>query len=584
MVRQANDIVSVIGEYIPLKRRGRLYVGLCPFHDDHHPSLTVDPSRQIFRCWACGKGGDVFAFVQERERVGFREALEFLARRANVPLRRGQTPSEARQRLQLYDLMKWAEECFQRYLLEAEDARPARLYLAERGLNPQTIQTYGIGYAPDCWTWLVREASHAGWTEELLIVAGLAGRRESDGSCFDRFRDRVMFPIRDVRGRTVGFGGRILPSSPNAGTSPKYYNSADTPLFTKSEHLYGLDRARLAGEREGYLAVVEGYTDVLMAHQMGVLQVVATLGTALNVRHILQLKRYVPRVVLVFDADAGGERGVDRALELFVSQDVDLAIATLPPGLDPCDLLLRDGPEAFRQVLGSAVDALEFKLRQEMSPENLSSVNGTAEALDRVLGVLAAAPDMPGQAGALRRDLVLTRVAQRARVDLRQVWRRYRELVRAKRLANNSNKAAPSASTVRPKPAEVQLLQILLAEPEFVGRAVAGVGLDDISHPGLRTLLAELYALHAQGVFPTIDQLRLRLEDRPRLAQAATRLHLAGLELPDRRIALEQLLEVFQKRRERQVAYRLQGQLQSLPNDAPVPVELLRKLQELGRT
>jgi DNA primase len=584
MVRQANDIVSVIGEYIPLKRRGRLYVGLCPFHDDHHPSLTVDPNRQIFRCWACGKGGDVFAFVQERERVGFREALEFLARRANVPLRRGQPPSEARQRLQLYDVMRWAEECFQRYLLEAEDARRARLYLAERGLNAQTIQSYGIGYAPDCWTWLVREARHAGWAEELLIVAGLAGRRESDGTCFDRFRDRVMFPIRDVRGRTVGFGGRILPSSPNAGTSPKYYNSADTPLFTKSEHLYGLDRARLAGEREGYLAVVEGYTDVLMAHQMGVLQVVATLGTALNVRHILQLKRYVPRVVLVFDADAGGERGVDRALELFVSQDVDLAIATLPPGLDPCDLLLRDGPEAFRQVLSSAVDALEFKLRQEMSPEKLSSVNGTAEALDRVLGVLAAAPDMPGQAGVLRRDLVLTRVAQRARVDLRQVWRRYRELVRAKRLANNSKKAAPPAPTVRPEPAEVQLLQILLAEPEFVGRAVAGVGLDDIRHPGLRTLLEELYGLHAQGVSPTIDQLRLRLEDRPRLAQAASRLHLAGLELPDRRSALEQLLEVFQKRRDKQVANRLQGQLQSLPNDAPVPVELLRRLQELGRT
>ncbi len=188
----------------------------------------------------------------------------------------------------------------------------------------------------------------------------VADRREGAGF-FDRFRDRLMFPIRDSRGQTVGFGGRILPDSPFAERGPKYYNSSETPLFLKKELLYGLDVARQAAANEGYLAVVEGYTDVLMAHQAGVTHVVATMGTALNESHVRQLRRFVPKVVLVFDADAGGETGVDRALEIFVGCDVELAIATLPEGLDPCDLITKQGVDPFVRALRNSVDALDFK-------------------------------------------------------------------------------------------------------------------------------------------------------------------------------------------------------------------------------
>src|SRR6266849_1856234 len=240
------------------------------------------------------------------------------------------------------------------------------------------------------------------WSLRFGLCAGFLARRQEGNGYYDRFRDRVIFPIRDARGQTVGFGGRILPSSPLSAKWPKYINSSETPLFTKSEQLYGLDQARQAGMTAGYLAVVEGYTDVLMAHQMGVPQVVATLGTALNARHVQHLRRFVPKVVLVFDADAGGNTGVDRALEIFVSHNVDLAIATLPEGKDPCDLLGEDGgAESFRRVLANAVDALDFKLNQLLAADGSTSIEGKRKVVEALLSVIALAPEMSGEGGEL---------------------------------------------------------------------------------------------------------------------------------------------------------------------------------------
>jgi DNA primase len=237
-----------------------------------------------------------------------------------------------------------------------------------------------------------------------------------------------MFPIRDVRGRTVGFGGRILPNSPLLPRAAKYYNSADTPLFKKSELLYGLDLARQAAASGGEIAVVEGYTDVMMAHQCGVTNVVATMGTALTASHVFQLRRFVPKIVLVFDADAGGSTGVDRALELFASTDVDLRIARLPDQLDPCDLLASEGAPAFRKVLESAVDPVDYKLNLLLSQDSAQTVAGQQRAIDAVLGILALAPDNPGEAGQLRRQAITTRIASRLRLDHKTVWNRFWEL------------------------------------------------------------------------------------------------------------------------------------------------------------
>ncbi|GIW85100.1 MAG: hypothetical protein KatS3mg107_0760 [Gemmataceae bacterium] len=354
-IKAACDIVSVVGSYLTLKPAGATFKGLCPFHDDTRPSLDVDPRRQRYRCWACGAYGDVFQFVMAMEKVDFREARAILARRAGIRLEDESSSGPASQRRRWLEVLQWAQQRYHECLRESDLAETARKYLGERGLHGGTVRDFGLGYAPLAGEWLLQQARRDLIDPQILVETGLLLARQENRGWFDRFRDRIMFPIRDPRGQVIAFGGRILPSSPLATRAPKYYNSAETPLFSKSEVLYGLDRARPAAVSAGYLVIVEGYTDVLMAHQCGFAQVVATMGTALTARHISLIRRFVPKVILVFDADAGGLTGTDRALELFLTHDLEVAIATLPPGLDPCDLLAQShGPTLFAQALASA--------------------------------------------------------------------------------------------------------------------------------------------------------------------------------------------------------------------------------------
>ena len=394
-IREANDIVDVVGSYLALRSAGPNYKALCPFHEDKNPSLNIDPRKQRYKCWACGEGGDVFAFVQKHTHITFPEAMELLAQRAGISLENLQKKSPGPSRAGMLEVMAWAAELFQTHLLDAPQAEQARDYLGERKLSLGTIRKFGLGFAPPLGSWLVQKAAAAKISTDMLETVGLIAKRNEGGGYYDRFRDRVIFPIRDVTGRIVGFGGRILPSSPvnPERPPPKYYNSAETPLFSKSDQLYGIDQAKQAASKAGYLAIVEGYTDVLMAHQHGIGQVVATMGTALNARHIKKLRHVASRVVLVFDADAGGDTGVNRALEVFVSNDLDLRIATLPVGLDPCDLLAQSGPEPFRLALEKAIDVFEYKLQRVWAKYKDQGLDGQRQALDDVLGTLALVPE-----------------------------------------------------------------------------------------------------------------------------------------------------------------------------------------------
>ena len=588
-IKEANDIVDVVGGYVSLRQAGQTYKGLCPFHDDHRPSFDVDPRRQRYRCWSCDKYGDVISFVQELERVSFREALELLARRAGIRLENRSSDAQNARRAPMLDVVRWAAQQYHECLLDSPLAEDARRYLGERALKGETVRKYELGYAPAAGDWLVKKAEAKGIDKELLVAVGLIAARTEGPGHYDRFRDRVQFPIKDVRGRVVGFGGRILPTNPLKDRVAKYYNSADSPLFSKSELLYGLDQARLAAEKAGYLAVVEGYTDVLMAHQAGILQVVATMGTALNARHVQNLRRLAPRVVLVFDADAGGDSGVDRALELFASQEVDLAIATLPEGLDPCDLLVKQGPEAFVAVLEGAQDALEFKLNRVWQKESKNGVEGQRRAVDAVLGIVALAPPLAGQAGAVRTQLMVNRIARRLALREETVWARLEELKAQKRTTaktarpQGEDKAGRFAASGGPAAREErELLEILLADETLVAEAAASIRPDEIQHPGLRRLLAGLYGLHEEGEPPTLDQLRARLEDGP-LARYALDMQDVGLQNPDRAEWLRRLLDFFHERRVRSAKQEIQTQLQSV-NDHQAAVELLRKLQLKNRS
>jgi DNA primase len=593
-IKESNDIVAVIGGYILLRPVGRNFQGLCPFHDDHRPSFTVNPEWQNFRCWSCNKYGDVIRFVQEYEHVTFPEALEMLALRAGITLEKSADSPQARRRALMLDVVRWAAQQFHECLLTSPLADEARRYLDERGLEDETVRAWGLGFAPRTGDWLVRRAGGGQVDLELLETVGLAAPSTQGEGYYDRFRDRVQFPIRDVQGRPVGFGGRILPKSPLATREerpePKYKNSNETPLFSKSELLYGLDRARRAIGTAGYVAVVEGYTDVLMAHQCGVEQVVATMGTALNERHVRQLRQYAPRVVLVFDADAAGNKAVDKALEIFASQGVELAVAALPDGLDPCDMLLRDGPEAFCKVLDGAFDALEFKLNQVTAGEDARTVEGQRRAVDAVLDILARVPVVDEVAGADKADvktqLMVTRIARRFSLKEETVWARLDEL-RAQKRGTAAAKARPAPAATghdgvlpskgKALPEERQLLSLLLADESLVRVAAAEVPPEEIRHSGLRCLLEGLYALHAEQRPPTLDSLRGRIANSD-LLDAALNLQGIGREERDREYRLRQLLDHFAERRLRPMTQKLQTQLHAA-NDHEAALELFRQLQ-----
>jgi DNA primase len=602
-IKAASDIVAVVGSYLTVHPAGSTFKALCPFHQDTRPSLDVDPKRQRYRCWACGAHGDAFMFVQHMEKVGFTEARAILALRAGIKL--DETPSpQDHHRTRLLEVMRWAQAKYQAALLDDPIAEAARKYLGERKLSGKTVRDFGLGFAPLLLgDWLTKLAAAEKISDELLVEVGLTAPSQSGRGFYDRFRDRVIFPIRDVRGQTIAFGGRIMPESPLATRHPKYYNSADTPLFSKSDVLYGLDMARHAGTTAGYLAVVEGYTDVMMAHQCGVPQVVATMGTALNARHVAQLRRYVPKVVLVYDADAGGFTGVDRALEIFVSQDVELAVATLPEGLDPCDLLVRaGGVETFKQILTSATDALDFKLnklltRDAQGSSHTHSVEGTRRVIDEVLGIMARAPQLASKAAQVKRELIVTRLAHRLGVRQETVWARFGELKSEKQQAEKqqamkdsllvqaaaARHTKPVDGAVKPKsgPAvavERQLVEILLANPRLVPKAEVAITSEEITHSGLRRMLSELYAAQASGVVPDIDALREKLTDRPDLFESANKMLFVGQQMQEPDQWLERILRRFAELKIEAEQKRIKEQLAAASDDEAK--DLLRRLQQ----
>ena len=583
MVKEASDIVDVIGSYISLRPAGQqTFKGLCPFHDDHRPSFDVDPKRGRYRCWSCGKYGDVITFVQEYEKVEFAEALEILAKRAGINLEKSENLVQNRLRGSMLDSVRWASDQYHQCLQESPLAAEARSYLSSRGLEDEIIRQFGLGFAPRRGDWLLELAHNDGVDVGMLEQVGLIGRKTDKPGLYDRFRDRIMFPIRNVLGNTVGFGGRIMPSSPFIDKAPKYYNSSDSPLFSKSEQLYGIDQARNAIGKVGYLAVVEGYTDVMMAHQMGVGNIVATMGTAINARHLRQLRRWTSKVVLVFDADAGGEQGVDRALELFVTNDMDLAIATLPVGLDPCDMLLNDGPEAFQEVLKGAVDALEFKLSSilaEISRDG-ASVETKRKATDSILSVLARIPVESSPSSQLKMQLMLGRIGKRLGLSEETLKNRVNELrpkTESRKVDTNIINTTEESRRAKPVPEEKELVEVLLANPDLVFRAKQDLSIDDLNHPGLRQIVSILFDLQDEKQTPDLDAVRARMGDSPigsRLLDLADQ----GRRNPEPVTWYGNILERFNERKVKPVVRVLQDQLHAA-NDHETAMELLRKLQ-----
>ncbi len=519
-IRQAIDIVELVGSYLPLRRQGRAYVGTCPWHNDTRPSLQVNPERQSWKCWVCDIGGDVFSFVMQREQVDFREALELLADRAGVELARGQPtkPGDPRDKKTLYEAVGWANQQFKTCLEQAPEAEVARNYFDQRAIDARSRSRFQLGFAPNHWQWLLDRARSSSFAPAVLESAGLLGRSSQTNRHYDRFKGRVIFPICDVQRRVIGFGGRILPEFAQ-GSVAKYINSPETRLFSKSAHVYGLDLARDAISKSRRVVVVEGYTDVIMAHQHGLENFVAVLGTALGSQHIQLLRRYADSITLVLDGDEAGQRRTNEVLELFVASETDLQILTLPAGYDPCDFVAEKGADAMRAALDAADDVFTHAVRTRTAGIDLvQDTHRANQALEQLLSVIAKAPRLSRETKSsrlLRERQILSRLAREFHVEEATLRQRVGELRKAEPDRVQA-KAAPSSGVsnrLQLAPVYVELLGILVTHPELAESVLDEIVLTDLPDEPVRAILTAYRQLVAKGEAAEFVRVMAMLED-----------------------------------------------------------------------
>jgi len=402
-VREAANMAEIVGQYTDLKQAGAQMMGLCPFHDERSPSFSVDPHDKLYHCFGCGVAGDVFGFVMEKEGLGFSEAVEALADRYGVELQRDEEDPRAeaaRQRRQrLQQLLERAAAYYSNYLWESKEAGKAREYLAARGLAEETLKNFGVGFAPSAWDKILVAGQRAGFTVPEMHSVGLVQKSERGGE-YDRFRARIMFPIRDARGRTLGFGGRATRDD----QKPKYVNTSETDFFHKSEILYGLDRARAAMAKANRAVVVEGYTDVLALHQAGMEGAVGVMGTAITPEQVATLSGTVDEVVLAMDADEAGEEAMLRAQKVAAGRRMRLRVATMPGGVDPAELMAEaDGAERFRGFLQSAAELTDFQVTRVLNRTDVASPVERDRALAEVAPILAGMEEGASQSELIRK-------------------------------------------------------------------------------------------------------------------------------------------------------------------------------------
>ena len=491
----------MVQSYLPesLKRKGRGYWACCPFHKEKTPSFQVSAEKDIFKCFGCGEGGDVFSFVQKMEGVGFQESVRLLARRAGIDIPEAGRPSESGDaKSPLYDANAWAAKLYHKCLTKTHAGKAAREYLLARQFSAEAIERYQLGYAPGGWDSLLKAARRDGLAEGVLIAAGLTVARE-DGGCYDRFRDRIMFPILDIQGRAVGFGGRVLGDG-----EPKYLNTPETPVYQKGRLLYLSGRAKMAMRETRKAVVVEGYVDAIMAHEYEMANTVAVLGTALTPDHVRYMHRFVDEVCVVFDGDAAGINSANRSLTALVEGELEARVAVLPDGLDPCDFLQQRGGDAFREVIDAAPDALAFRVRTVTQGAESGSALSQARAVDEAIELVARMPNPVSRSFALSRlagELAVPAASLRERLD--------RVLVRRPRPGD----AAQDAEAPAGRDVEEELVQVMLNYPETVPQVRQHLDLDMMRRPAARQVAEAALLLHEGDREVTPVAVLAQLED-----------------------------------------------------------------------
>jgi DNA primase len=565
-VRQAGDIVRLISDHVPLKARGARLLGLCPFHEEKTPSFSVDPKAQLFYCFGCHTGGDLFKFVQLYERVELRESVEILARRWGVPLPAAESGAETARR-RLLELTEVAAAWFRSRLADPEGGRRARDYLEGRGLGEDTAARLGLGFAPDAWDGLRIHLAGKQFRPEEIVTAGLALPRKQGAGEYDRFRDRLIFPIRDVNGRTVAFGGRAL-----GGGEPKYLNSPETPVYVKGDQLYGLDLAREAIRREGLAVVVEGYMDLAAVLQAGTEAVVATLGTAFTPGQAKLLARFTTRVVVSYDADRAGMQAAARSLDVLLGRGFEVRILELPGGLDPDDFIRKEGAEAYARRLQQASGWLEFLLERERRSRDLTRVE------ERVAGINALLPHLAQLPTALERAAWAGQIAEALQVDDHLVLT---ELKAALKEARPAVRLRPTETSPRIREAEGGLVRALLSS--LAEKKPVEMEFEEVEGTTVASIIRTMLRMSDEGIPVTAGSVFSALEsegDRQLLTRIAVQPDEDAVPAPQ---ALESCLAALRKERWIREGKALQKEIERATSDPTARDALLRRKQELAR-
>lgn len=552
-IRAASDIVDVIGAYVPLKRAGANFVALCPFHKEKTPSFNVHPQRQVFHCFGCHKGGDVFTFVKEFENISFLEAVRRLAERARIPLEFEQTPGQEKLRFLKETLFTIHEQITQRWQAAlANDAagQIARDYLAKRGVPPEAVKLFRLGYAPEAWDDTVNWAKSKGHDLATVEQAGLIIRKDDERGgpprYYDRFRGRLMFPICDEQGRVIGFSGRVLAGDEKTA---KYVNSPETPLFHKGRVIFGLDKSKRALLEAGTAVVCEGQLDLIACFMAGVENVVAPQGTALTAEHCRILKRYVNEVVLCFDADTAGQNAALRALDDLLASGLAIRVASVPAPHDPDSFIRVQGGEAFRQLVARADGFFDYLLGRLCREQDLRSDRGRA-ALVQSLGE---AVTKTGDAVLV--DTMARKAAGLLGVSVEAVRTEFHKAGRgAVRAERPEAIEAPASAVARPSEIEFWLLRVVLLDEDLVEWTLGHLDLAWVEHPVVRRVLEAWFQAFERGAQTSVASLVTALDD-PAAAELITEAVTLAGPLEERfRILMDTVRRVRDRWLDREIA------------------------------
>jgi DNA primase len=568
-VRERSDIVEIASQYLNLKKSGKNYKVLCPFHTEKTPSFTISPERQIFHCFGCGAGGNVFNLAMKLENMDFISTLKMLAQKAGVKIPESVSPEEVqevKEKKKLYEINEVASKFYEQNLRKAGEGRKAYRYLQERKLKEEAINKFRLGYAGDSWDSLLKSLKTKGISLELVEKAGLISPSR-EGGYYDYFRKRIIFPIFDLQGRVIAFGGRVLSSE----DSPKYLNSPETPLFNKGNILYGLNFAQSDIRSLDQAIIVEGYMDVLTAQQEGLANVVASLGTSLTERQAGLLSRYTNQVVIAYDPDTAGEMATLRGFNLLLERGMKVKVLSLPQGEDPDKFIREKGKKEFSKNLDSSLSLLDYRFHLAFSHSDAGNVEGKVKIVEELLPTLAKISN------SIEQRAWVKKLSERLKVEEVLILRDLAKVRQGKPLFLAEEISSPSASEL----AEENLIQLMLGKPEIIPQVRKELKEEYFRNPDYREILKIIFSLEEKG--ESAEPKRIMDLGEERLAGLVSQLSLARLEGDQDKMAKD-CTEKIKKENLKRKMEKLQEEIREVEENGKIEElrELLSQYQELA--